>query len=264
VASLLILFGSTDPGGVLKRVLATAGSKVAPGPTDAGALLDAQLSAATPLDAYTWSAIPGGVAIRLHPGTGGGLEPELPRALSAATSGLVLAMEAIRTRDRYEIGSFLSGRTVELHRCVEGIASGPAGRDLCDEDAVSELFTAWVGQLLGTAVAPLHRLGAEPTGALLATPVTTDGASVETPLARIALRGADAGVRVLEHSGELEPSELARRSAGFPAAGVGLAGNGRPTRWAVTRDDGSLEAGVAADHAALVAALPAWALAAPR
>ena len=263
MASLLILLGPTDAGAALERVLVAAGSQTAPAPADAGALLDAQLAAATPLDAYAWSALAGGVAIRLFPGADGGLEPALPRALSAATSGLVLAMEAIRTRDRYAIGSFLSGRTVELDRCVEGVATGRAGRELCDEDAVSEAFAAWLEPLLGPGVAPLHRLGAEPTGALLATPVTADEASLETPLTRIALRHSDGGLRVLEHAGELDPSDLARLAAGAAGAALGLRGHGAPTRWAVVRDDGSLAEGVAADHATLAAAVPAWALAAP-
>jgi hypothetical protein len=262
VASLLIALGSADAGAALERVLVAAGSQTAPAQADAGALLDAQLRAAAPLDAYTWSAFPGGVAIRLQPGTDGGLEPGLPRALSAATSGLVLTMEAVRTRDRYAIGSFLSGRTVQLDRCVEGVASGRTARELCDEDAVSEAFMAWLHPLFGPDVAPPHRLGAEPTGALLATPVTWDEASAETPLARIALRDPGTGLRVVERAGTLDPSDVARLSAGSPAAGVGLQGDGAPTRWAVLRDDGSLDEGLAADQAALSAALPAWALAA--
>ena len=168
MASLLILLGSLDAGAALERVLVAAGSQTTPALPNAGALLEAQLAAGEPLDAYMWSAFPGGVAIRLQPGTDGGLEPGLPRALSAATSGLVLTMEAVRTRDRYGIGSFLSGRTVQLDRCVEGVASGRAGRDLCDEDAVCDAFTAWLHSLFGPGVAPPHQLGADPTGALLA------------------------------------------------------------------------------------------------
>jgi hypothetical protein len=263
MALLLILLGAPDAGAALERVLVAAGSETAPALADAGALLDAQLAAADPLDAYLWSAFPGGVAIRLQPGTDGGLEPGLPRALSAATSGLVLTLEAVRTRDRYGIGSFLSGRTVQLDRCVEGIASGRSGRELCDEDAVSGAFTAWLHSLFGPGVAPPHQLGADPTGALLATPVAWDEAGDEPPLTRIALRDPATGLRVIERAGMLDPADLAPLSAGSPAVAVGLAGHGAPTRWAVVRDDGSLHDGVAADQAELCAALPAWALATP-
>ena len=61
----------------------------------------------------------------------------------------------------------------------------------------------------------------------------------------------------------LDPSDVARLSPSFQAAAVGLEGHGAPTPWAVVRDDGSLHEGLALDQAALCAALPAWALAAP-
>lgn len=205
MASLLILVGEIDPRPALERALSTVGARTAPGPPELRALLHAQLGAAEPLDAYAWSALAGGAAIRFLPGGDGGLEPALARALSDATGGLVLMLEALRTRDRYAIGSFISGRTVQLDRCIEGVVSGRAGHEICDEDVVSALFAAWLPPLLGPAIAPVHRLGDEPTGALLATPVNSADA-VETPLARLALRDADANIKIHERTGELDPS----------------------------------------------------------
>jgi hypothetical protein len=110
VASLLILLGELDGGEALEQTLSETGLEARPG-ADAGALVGAQMSGSMPLDGYTWSRLAGAAVIRLLPGTGDGLEPDLARAISATTHGLVPAMEAIRTRDRYIVGSFLSGRT---------------------------------------------------------------------------------------------------------------------------------------------------------
>src|SRR4051812_16016226 len=126
----------------------------------------------------------------MRAGGDGGLEPALPRALSAGTGGLVLAMEATRTRDRYVVGAFLSGRTVEHVSCIEGVVRGGAGRALCDEDVVTAMFGAWAEPVLGTEAlgAAPHRVGGDASGGLLASPVAApDGP--ETPLARVVVRG---------------------------------------------------------------------------
>lgn len=259
--SLLITLGLADPGAALRRVLTAFGSEVAPGPPNAGALLDAQLAGAVPTDAYMWAPISGGSATRLLPGRNGGLEPAFPRALSSAAGGLVLAMEATRTRDRYLLGAFLAGRTVELHRCVEGVASSERAHELCDEDAIVDAFAAWLTRILGPAVEPPHLLGTEPTDALLATHSGAPDDEPELPVLRLALLERDAIVSVVERAGELDTAAL--EGVGTPAAAIGLGGAGAPARWALAGPDGAHEEGVAVGLASLADALPTWALAAP-
>lgn len=250
MASLLIVLGKADPGAALRRVL----GEVAPAPPDPGALLDLQLEAAAPTDAYLWSVIDGAAVIRLMPGGLHGLEPDLARALSAATGGLVLAMEAARKRDRYLLGAFLAGRTLELHRCVEGIASGARGRELCNEDAITDAFASWLAPLLGTVA--VHDLGGDASDALLATGGAAGGP--ETPVVRLVYLDRSAEQRVVERPGEFDPARLEGA-----AAAVGVPGGGAPARWAMVAEDGSVDQGVADGFAALAAALPAWVLEAP-
>jgi hypothetical protein len=264
VPAQLFLAGVSDPAAALRQVLASAGAQAAPGVADLGALLDAQLDADAPLDAYAWAPYEDGAVIRYLPGGDGGLAFELPRALSAVTRGLVLAMETVRTRDRYAVGSFLSGRTIELERCIEGVASSPAARALCHEDAVEDAFAEWLSPIVGQPVQSLSSLGALPTGALLATPLGEIGETEETPLARIARRRPDGALRVLEHPGELLMDEVMTPVADRPAIGVELRGAGAPTRWVIANADGSAREGVAPGQAALANVVPAWALAAPR
>ncbi len=149
MVSLITLFGAVDGAGVLTRTLSTDAGATRARPVDAGNLLDEQLRASTPLDAYTWSQLSDATVIRLLPGMEGGLDPALARTLSGATHGLVLALEAVRTRDRYLVGSFLSGRTVEYSSSIEGIASGPLGARLADDEVPAEIFTAWLEAVLG-------------------------------------------------------------------------------------------------------------------
>ena len=183
-----------------------------------------------------------------------GFEPELPRALSAAANGLVLAMEAARTRDRYLLGAFLAGRTIELHRCVEGVASGARGRELCDEDAVTDAFAGWLAPLFGATT--IQDLDGDFSAALLASGGAPEAGS-ETPVVRL-VYSEPAGVRVTERPGELDPAQLAGA-----AAGVGVGGGAGGARWAIVREGGAVDAGVADGFVALADALPAWTLAAP-
>ena len=262
--SLLVLLGARDPGAALRRVLAGAGAELAPGPADLGDLLDVQLSTDVTLDAYTWSPCPGGMAVRYLPGGDGGLDPMLPRALSAVTSGLVLALEAVRTRDRYSIGSFLSGRTIELERCIEGVASSQVARDLCTEDAAEGTFAAWLAQVTGEPAQPLSTLGGEPVGALLATPPDGTTEAGETPLTRIAHLRRDGARWVREQPGELIVAEVIGEVTDRPVVGLELRGGGARTRWVIAAADGAMQEGEVAGQAALAEAVPAWALAAPR
>ena len=252
MTALVVLLGPAGPERALRQVL--AGADVAPGPADLGELLDAQLAASRPPDAYAWETTGEWSAIRLQPGGLGGLDPDLPRALSTAAGGLVLAMEAARTRDRYLLGAFLAGRTLELHRCVEGVAEGARGRELCDEDTVVAEFTRWLTPLVGAP--DVQALAVEPAGAFLATGGAVD-AGPETERTRIAWRGEDGRTGVLETDGEGDPD--VRGDVAF----MRVPGGGAPVRW--YRLDGGEEAGdgVADGYEPLVAALPAWALRAP-
>lgn len=262
--SLLVLLGVRDPGKALSQALAAAGAEVAPGPADLGDLLDVQLSAEVTLDAYTWSPYQGGIAVRYQPGGDGGLDPVVPRALSAVTGGLVLGMEAVRTRDRYAVGAFLSGRTVELERCIEGVASSPAARELCTEDAVEDTFAAWLAQVTGAPVQALSGVGAEAVGAVLATPVDETADAEESALTRLAHLRRDGALQVLEHPGELVVAEVIGEIADRPSVGLELRGAGAPTRWVIATADGVVQEGEASGQSALADAVPAWALAAPR
>jgi hypothetical protein len=251
VTALLILLGPADPEHALRQAL--EGAELARGPADLGELLDAQLAASRPLDAYVWETTGEWSAIRLRPGGLGGLEPELPRALSTATGGLVLAMEAARTRDRYLLGAFLAGQSLELHRCVEGVAEGPRGRELCEEDAVVAEFSRWLTPLVG-AVDP-HSLGVEPAGALLATGAALD-ATPETGRMRTAWR-EDGRTQVLETDGEAAPDPRG------DVAVMAVPGGGAPVRWRRLDGGEEVEGGVADGYEQLAATLPAWALRAP-
>jgi hypothetical protein len=174
MATLLAVLGPVDGGGALQSTLTRRGLGAQPGPLDAGDQLAEQLRAGRPLDAYTWwrldTAQGGATLVRLLPGTDGGLEPSLAEALSRVADGDVLAMEATRTRDRYLVGRFRSGRVVRLSRSVGGVTSGPDGEQLHDDGTVTDLFEGWLRQALGAEAPVLAVLDAEPTGALLASP----------------------------------------------------------------------------------------------
>ncbi len=278
MTTLICLLGAVDGGEALRRTLSGAGLDTRPGSADAGLLLAEQLAGAEPMDAYWWSRVSVSAAtaltaVRFVPGADGGLEPSLPRALSDATRGLVLAMEATRTRDRYLVGSFLSGRTVELSRSVVGIARGPAGARLHDDEMVGQIFTAWLTATLGVAVPALPTLGVEPEGALLAPPWRRhDSDQVaprdEAPLYRTAVRHQDGRVSVAERADPQWRRDVADLPVGATAAVVEL---GRPsesgaagdTNWALIADDGTRTQGMAHNQLELGHALPSWALAAP-
>jgi len=257
VANLLIVLGALDVAGALEESLRAEGREPRKGPLDLGDAVVEQLSSAEPLDAFTWAPFDGGTIVRVQPRGEGGLEPSLPRALASAAGGLVLGLEVTRTRGRYLTGSFLAGRTVELTRCAEGVASGPC-RGACDEDVTVGRFTAWTTALFGAAGAAPHALGGDAAGGILASPATVDVGAAETPVARIVVRGSPA----LERPDELDPLDVARRAAdaGRPAAGVGLAGGGGGFAWGVAGADGTLRAGRGAGHDGLVAVMPRWAL----
>lgn len=252
MAALMVIVGPADPEHALRQVLASA--ELAPGPADLGDLLDAQLAAARPPDTYAWERTDDWSAIRLQPGGLGGLEPELARALSSAARGLVLAMEATRTRDRYQLGAFLAGRTLELHRCVEGVAEGARGRELCDEDAIAAAFERWLAPYLGAVAA--RTLGVAPAGALLATGGAVD-AGPEAVRTRSAWLGADGTVEVAETDGEGEPELTGEATiVAFPEAAATV-------HWYRFSAGEAIGEGVADGYEPLAAALPAWAFRAP-
>lgn len=262
MVSLITLFGAVDGAGVLTRTLSTDAGATRARPVDAGNLLDEQLRASTPLDAYTWSQLSDATVIRLLPGMEGGLDPALARTLSGATHGLVLALEAVRTRDRYLVGSFLSGRTVEYSSSIEGIASGPLGARLADDEVPAEIFTAWLEAVLGPDVVPIQSFGSEPEGALLAPPWHLAREDKETPLCRIAVRDQAGRVRVEERPGSLLTVQLADLPNGAARATLGL-GAGDEVPWAFTTGKGARTAGTANGQLELAAALPTWAFVAP-
>lgn len=252
MTALMIIVGPADPEPALRQVLASA--ELAPGPADLGDLLDAQLAAARPPDAYAWETTADWSAIRLQPGGLGGLEPDVARALSSAAHGLVLAMEATRTRDRYLLGAFLAGRTLELHRCVEGVAEGGRGRELCDEDAVVGAFEGWLAPYLGRVAA--HTLAVEPAGALLATGGAVD-AGPEALRVRIARLGHEGNVEVVESDGGAEPAPTGE------VAIVAMPADGPAAHWYRFSAGVAIGDAVVDGYEPLAAALPAWAFRAP-
>jgi hypothetical protein len=255
-----------DVAAAIDRVLAQAGAEPIPAPAEPGDLVIAQVDRGEPIpDGLILAPSPAGAVVRVYPGATGHLQPELARAISQVLGGLVLAMEAAGNRDRYLLGSFLSGRTVELTVCDAGMATGPLGPAICDEDAVSERFAAWARD------PDPRRLGLEGGRGLIADLSGASPEAPERPLARIAVRdGAEArpgwsrrepspGVVILERDGDLDPDEV--RSFGRPAAGIALPGGGAPFRWITVDEQGAARDGVASGHEALVTSLPAWALA---
>jgi hypothetical protein len=262
VAALITLLGAVNGGDLLREALSGAGLEARAGPVDAGDLLDAQLRTGTPLDAYTWSALAGVSVIRLLPSATSGLNPSLARALSSSAHGLVLAMESIRARDRYLVGSFLSGRTIELSSSVEGIARGPLGAHLHDDGAAADILVGWLQQLLGGDIPGPPDLGSEADGALLAPPWPSPARDDEKPLCRIAIRHHRGGVRVHERPGLISTAELVELTEGDDGAALGL-GAGEAVAWALATADGARAAGAAGSQMELAAALPAWALTAP-
>jgi hypothetical protein len=250
-------------GRALQRALTRAGMDVTAGPADPGAIVIEQLSRGEPVpDGLIWSSSDAGGVVRLYPGERGYLLAALPRAISAELDGLVIAVDTARSRERYLLGSFLAGRTVELTICQDGVVTGPGGTEMCDEDLVSQRFAAWSGD------PDPRRLGLHDARGLLAAGMFAG--EPEAPLARIAIRGAtvpDApgwrrgehgDVTVLERDGPMD-STLASAVRG-PAAGFELRGGGRQCDWFTVGADGARRSGTASGHEQLLAALPPWAL----
>src|SRR5688572_13463124 len=117
--------GRAGAGEAVVSALAVGGLNPVPGPTEPGEIVLAQLARgpAWP-EALTWAIEGSCVIVRVFPGAAFGLDPGFARALSARLDGLVLAVEAARTRERYLLGAFLAGRTIELTTCNAGTVIG--------------------------------------------------------------------------------------------------------------------------------------------
>ena len=255
---------SDHAGAALERALTKGGLRVERGPTEAIPLF--QLAAGVPMpEVVTWAPAAEGTVVQVHAGASFNLQPEFVRTLSRELGGLVMAMEVARGQDRYLIGSFLAGRTIELTMCQSGVVSGPGGRAQCGTDKIVEHFMSWTGGRDPRHLAVASFSGLQGVGEA-AWPSET-----EVPLTRVAIasgaasdwpgwrcRATPAGVVMLERDGAFEP-ELESIGAG-PAVRLNLPGDGGVVRWQIVDPSRPSRSGTARGHAELVAAVPAWAL----